>query len=116
MRTKVRLGMEQSPPTCPANPLVSAHPRCMQYGETAINCAARNKKWDLVRLLLDRKADANFAGMVRLTMECLGLIMPVLVLGLAVRVRASVGISFRVSIRVWVRVRVWVRCYELGIG
>ena len=73
VRTKVRLDIEQSPPTCPANPLVGAHPppRGMQYGVTAINLAAYNKRWDTVRLLLERKADPNMATRVRLMVACL---------------------------------------------
>ena len=40
----------------------------MQYGQTAIYYAAAKEKWGLVRLLLERKADPNIAGAVRLIM------------------------------------------------
>ena len=102
MRTKVRLDIEQSPRTCPANPLVGAHPppRGMQYGVTAINLAAYNKRWDTVRLLLERKADPNIADSVRLIMACLTIAVSVLGLKLGVRVRLRVMVSVGISVRV----------------
>ena len=52
-------------------PRLSAHLRRMQFGYTAITVAAECKKWDLVPLLLDRKADPSIPAKVRLRGACL---------------------------------------------
>ena len=41
VRTKVRLDIEQSPPTCPANPLVGAHPplSCADWADGHLLCS-----------------------------------------------------------------------------
>ena len=54
----------------------------MQSGQTAIYAAAQYQKWDLVRLLLDRKADPSIPTNVRLMGMCLTIALSESVLGL----------------------------------
>ena len=53
-----------------SHPLVGAHPRCMQYGYTALIFAAMEGQLDVVRLLVDRGAGINAQTKVRLIMTC----------------------------------------------
>ena len=54
-------------------------PRRVQFGETALNRAAINQKWNVAKMLLERNANPNSASKVRPT---LALSAPVPALGL----------------------------------
>ena len=56
-------------------------PRRVQAGETALNRAAWEQKWNVVQVLLERNADPNITNKVRLTVALLVLV-PVFWVGL----------------------------------
>ena len=85
MTIKVGLGIEPSaphhpPPTPNRHPPPPTytiplayihHPPRIQLDYSAIDAAAEMQKWDVVRLLLERKARADIMCNVRLILACL---------------------------------------------
>ena len=88
---------------------VSTTPRRVQDGWTAIYCAAYNPHWDLVRLLLDHKADPSIPANVRLIGACLTIALSVSALGLGSGLELGLGLGLGLRLGFSVRVRVRIR-------